>query len=81
MGAVVPIRACAAGDTSGDEAVAPCCGRCRHRVDDLRELELSVAGWSSLGSAYGAALGGSGLCRVRDCWVSWGDVCGRFSPG
>lgn len=54
------------------------CAHCRHRRSDPRETERRVPGLTSLGSAYGASMGESALCEVHDCFVSPGDVCGRF---
>ena len=73
---------------SGVESAASChepateqrCAGCRHRLDDRRVIEQSVAGLAVFGSAFGASIGASRLCVLHDRWVSPDDFCVRFSP-
>jgi hypothetical protein len=63
-----------------EQIAEPRCVGCRHRLDDRRMIEQSVAGLAVFGSAFGASIGASRLCNLHDRWVSPNDFCMRFSP-
>ncbi|CAM2138799.1 conserved protein of unknown function [Pararobbsia alpina] len=56
------------------------CRDCVHRASDRAGLESLIPGLSSLGSAFGASVGESRLCRIHDRLVSPDDHCGQFTP-
>lgn len=51
------------------------CATCRHRQPHAGHIERIVPGLTAFGSAYGASIGESRLCRLHDCLVSPGDRC------
>jgi hypothetical protein len=57
---------------------APVCRDCRHCEHDRRVMEAAIPGLGSFGSAYGASIGDSRLCRLRDQLVSPRDSCPQF---
>ena len=61
------------------QPLSPVCGRCRHRVDDRQVLETEIPGLSAFGSAFGASVGTTRLCRRHDRLVSPHDACGDFA--
>ncbi len=65
-------------DASDTEAVAAQCQHCRHCEPDRLVLESVIPGLASFGSALGASLGDSRLCRLRDQLVSPRDSCAKF---
>jgi hypothetical protein len=56
------------------------CRDCAHRDTDRAGLESLIPGLSSLGSAFGASVGDSRLCRFHDRLVSPDDQCSEFAP-
>ncbi|TDY24739.1 hypothetical protein B0G81_5181 [Paraburkholderia sp. BL6665CI2N2] len=63
-----------------DETHAPCCAGCRHRAENRGSLEQGIPGLAVFGSAFGASVANSRLCRLHDQLVSPGDSCARFEP-
>jgi hypothetical protein len=60
-------------------SVTRSCRNCRHCEHDRRVLETTIPGLSSFGSAFGASVGESRLCRLHDRLVSPRDSCAQFS--
>jgi hypothetical protein len=63
-----------------DDACAPCCAGCRYRAESRDSLEQSMPGLAMFGSAFGASVADSRLCRLHDQLVSPADACPRFEP-
>jgi len=57
----------------------PRCGSCRYFLDDPAMLEREFRGLAVLGSAYGSARGGAGLCDRRGLFLSPGHRCPEFT--
>ncbi|KVE36611.1 hypothetical protein [Burkholderia sp. TSV86] len=55
------------------------CEQCRYWDAARGSLEAAIAGLSALGSAYGASVAESRLCRRCERIVSPGDGCRAFS--
>ncbi|SAL40532.1 hypothetical protein AWB64_04315 [Caballeronia sordidicola] len=68
-----------AAQTLADNTATRLCRNCRHREHDRAALEAMIPGLGSFGSAFGASLGESRLCRLRDQLVSPRDSCAQFS--
>jgi len=58
----------------------PRCADCRFNQHDRNELERTLPGLASLGSAFGASISHSGLCLRHDRLVSPHDRCPAFAP-
>ncbi|WP_089340022.1 hypothetical protein [Burkholderia singularis] len=56
------------------------CAQCRYWDAARGGLEAAIAGLGALGSAYGASVAESRLCRRCERIVSPGDGCRAFSP-
>lgn len=54
------------------------CADCRHREHDRAALERAVPGLAVFGSAFGASVGVSRLCRRHDRLTSPHDHCAAF---
>ncbi len=54
------------------------CAHCRFYLRDRAGTELAIPGLAMLGSAFGASIGDSRLCRHHDRLVSPGDHCPAF---
>jgi len=65
---------------SGRASTRLCCN-CRHRKHDRAALEALIPGFGSFSSAFGASVGESRLCGLRDQLVSPRDSCAQFSQG
>jgi hypothetical protein len=63
-----------------EETRAPCCAGCRHRAENRDSLEQGIPGLAVFGSAFGASVADSRLCRLHDQLVSPGDSCAQFEP-
>ncbi|MBC8745318.1 hypothetical protein OKW43_002657 [Paraburkholderia sp. WC7.3g] len=61
-----------------ERSSAPCCGGCRHRVNERDALEQRIPGLVAFSSGFGASVADSRLCRLHDQLVSPRDVCARF---
>ncbi|XBS70729.1 hypothetical protein ABK905_06290 [Acerihabitans sp. KWT182] len=55
------------------------CGRCRFCRQDRGGTEQAIPGLAMLGSAFGASIGDSRLCRRHDRLVSPNDGCPAFA--
>jgi hypothetical protein len=60
-------------------SVTRICRNCRHCEHDRGVLETMIPGLGSFGSAFGASVGESRLCRLQDQLVSPRDSCAQFS--
>ncbi len=63
-----------------EETRARCCEGCRYRAENRDSLEQDVPGLAVFGSAFGASVADSRLCRLHDQLVSPGDACAQFEP-
>jgi hypothetical protein len=63
-----------------EETRVPCCAGCRHRAENRDSLEQGIPGLAVFGSAFGASVADSRLCRLHDQLVSPGDTCAQFAP-
>jgi hypothetical protein len=54
------------------------CGRCRHYERERHVLEAMIPGLTSFSSGFGASVGDTRLCLLRDQLVSPRDSCGAF---
>jgi hypothetical protein len=64
--------------TSASDATGRICGRCAHCDHDRHALEAAIPGLTAFGSAFGASVGETRLCRLHDRLVSPADSCGEF---
>ncbi len=56
----------------------PRCGSCSHFYNEPGRLERAIAGWRSLGSAYGSTRADDGICELHDICVSARQCCARY---
>lgn len=63
------------GSLRGPAADEPTCASCRHFVVNPARLEREIAGWATLGSAYGAVRGGDGLCTLHGRYLGARSHC------
>ena len=61
-----------------DNAETRRCANCRFCLRERAATESLIPGLSSLGSAFGASIGESRLCRRHDRLVSPEDHCPEF---
>jgi len=54
------------------------CAACAHLRSDAAGFEAASPGLAALSSAYGAVLGGDGLCAAHSRYVSPDARCSRF---
>jgi len=62
----------------GDNPALPRCENCRFCLRDRDGTEQAIPGLAMLGSAFGASIGDSRLCRRHDRLVSPNDSCPAF---
>ena len=55
------------------------CGVCRHFADDPAELERAVPGLNILSSAFGSVRDETGLCALREAFVTPSGGCADFA--
>ena len=55
------------------------CGSCRYFADDPVELERAVPGLNILSSAFGSVRDETGLCALREAFVTPSAGCADFS--
>jgi hypothetical protein len=58
----------------------PCCGLCRHFLDDPQALERLWPTLCILSSAYGDSRGDQGLCRLFQQMAAPRLACPQFAP-
>jgi len=54
------------------------CAVCRHCEHDRHALEATIPGLTSFSSGFGASVGETRICRLRDQLISLGDSCSGF---
>jgi len=55
------------------------CGACRHFADDPAALERAVPGLNILSSAFGSVRDETGLCALREAFVTPSAGCADFA--
>jgi hypothetical protein len=66
------------GASFTSDATGRICGRCAHCDHDRHALEAAIPGLTAFGSAFGASVGETRLCRLHDQLVSPADSCAEF---
>lgn len=64
----------------GADPPAGRCRDCRFFEAGAAELEIALAGFASLGSAFGSVRAADGLCRLHDRYLDGTSRCERHSP-
>ncbi len=57
------------------------CNECGGFIQAPQELERALPGLNILSSAFGSVRGATGLCTVKETFITAQGACERFSPG